>query len=98
MTKIFKVVLTLILLCMPVLVIFSFMNKSFDLGGIIYSVENIPIIEDFNELSSLLKDLPEINDFSDFAEYTANLLKIGAQILFVDPVTTIIYVFKVIFG
>lgn len=98
MTKIFKIFLYLILLCMPVLVIFSFMDKNFDLGGIIYSVENIPIIEDFNELSSLLNELPQINDFKDFAEYTANILKIGAQILFVDPVTTIIYVFKVLFG
>ena len=98
MKKIFKVAITLILLCMPVLVIFSFMNKSFDLGGIIYSVENVPIIKDFNELTSLLNDLPNIETFIDFTEYIANLLKIGMRVLFVDPITTIVYVFKVLFG
>lgn len=98
MKKLFAIVFAFIVLITPMLVIFSYTGRSIDIGAMLYNLTNIPIIKSFMDLPNEFRDFSNGSGILDFIEQINEVVALAFKILVVDPLTSVIYIFRWLFG
>lgn len=114
MTKLKSTFIYLIIFLMPLLIISVFVGRDFNISSVIYGLESLEIVEDFNDLKELVKfndlqldwtfdlswDSLEklVSNIFDIFKIIIQVIHVSFQVFVIDPVLTIIDIFNLLYG